>query len=333
MLELALLRREQEQQRTERSRIARVRWWTVIRCTAFVAKLLVIRRLNAYAELIKETINTHWRGYQLRASMKVYLQQMRYLQFSMRACVRMRKHICHYIYMPILWEVETAILADVIAMPKASVEEELEKHRAKSDLKAHLQKVRVFSDFRAAWQTSERIGPNPTRSSVMTQHTVHTVVSNACQFYNMAAKRTHGRRRSQGDWGMPHASESVSQPQTDRAVALHSRERASHPLMEVIDKYRLPSELRQSIVHKMLRESVDRWWLRYQEYKDQRETFKKLWQNWRLEICALGPHNRHVWPLCPAIPRLPSEITKVDEKWLHAQVHAALRQTQAGQLL
>lgn len=106
-----------------------------------------------------------------------------------------------------------------------------------------------------------------------------------------------------------------------------------NPLMVVIDKYRLCEQRRLSIVTTMLQENTKRWWIHYQDYKVQRKIFREAWQQWRLQVSALGPHHRNVWPMCPAIPRFPMELVKVDEKWLHAQVLIALRQTEAGQLL
>merc|ERR1719506_486490 len=75
--------------------------------------------------------------------------------------------------------------------------------------------------------------------------------------------------------------------------------RGGHPLMDVIEKYRLSQEQR---------------------------SFKTAMEAWFLEIAALGPHNRNDWPTVPAPPRCPSELMKIDDKWLRSQVLKELRQ-------
>jgi len=84
LLVVALMRKCEGEQRAQRSLNAFRTWCKILRPMRFVAVLYRRRRLNSLAEVVKDILNTSWRGYQLRASMKVYLQQMNFLQFSWR---------------------------------------------------------------------------------------------------------------------------------------------------------------------------------------------------------------------------------------------------------
>jgi hypothetical protein len=251
---------------------------------------------------------------------------MRFLQFGLRACVKQRNYIRQHIYLPWLWEIETVILAEVIAMPKQALEAEVDKHRNAWDLKSCIFEARQLSDLRSQWQTHSQL--SSLAGKVAQVGVENMTMQRAGRRGSVAGLRCSFPVQNAAPALSPRSRARVSAEETARKDA-----RTSHPLMEVIDKYRLPDELRNSIAKRMLRESVDRWWIRYQEYKEQLANFKILWQQWRLDVAALGPLNRHVWPLCPAIPAFPRELTKVDEKWLHSQVVAALRHTQAGKLL
>jgi len=345
LLEVTMARKAAEQEKAESARQARQRWWTLIRAIRFVGKLLLKKRRTASAELVKEMINDNWRGYQLRASMKTYLQRMKFLQFSMRACVKLRAHIRRTIYLPALWEVETTILAEVIAMPKSALEAEIENHRANCDLKARLHEAHHLSEVRSAWHAHVELTQLQNRSAMFhmsnTRSSMHAPrASCAGDVLLQLCANTGSLRHAPGSHA--HVSQRRLNPQatnvssTGKGLCIGEEgrgHRSVHPLMEVIEKYRLSQEHRDSIAQRMLRDGIERWWSRFHEYKHQQETFRKLWQSWRLEIAALGPHNRHVWPMVPVIPRFPHELTKIDEKWLHAQVLQGLRQTQAGRLL
>merc|ERR1719375_1772250 len=127
LLNASIRRKALEEEKAERSHKAWFKWWTMIRCLRFAAKMILIHRRNRYVEIIKDAIINHSQGYQLRYSMKMYLQRMKFLQFCMRTCTRLRKHLRQNLYMPTLWEVETTILAEVIGMPKSVADAEIEK--------------------------------------------------------------------------------------------------------------------------------------------------------------------------------------------------------------
>eukprot|EP00419_Tripos_fusus_P074346 CAMPEP_0172896768 /NCGR_PEP_ID=MMETSP1075-20121228/156159_1 /TAXON_ID=2916 /ORGANISM="Ceratium fusus, Strain PA161109" /LENGTH=212 /DNA_ID=CAMNT_0013752225 /DNA_START=239 /DNA_END=877 /DNA_ORIENTATION=- len=113
-----------------------------------------------------------------------------------------------------------------------------------------------------------------------------------------------------------------------RAAARHGlRPRATHPMMDAVDKHRLDNELRQQVVYDIFCESVERWWVRYENYKAEKVRFRHGWDDWRASVAALGPGQRAAWPSFPPIPRYPYEITTVDMQQLRKTVHSLLKPT------
>lgn len=291
-----------------------------------VAKFLAImyrkRRLNRYAEIIKDFINSSWRGYRMVASMKVYLQQMNFLQHAMRHSVIMRRHIKQFILLPTLWEVETMILGE-ISMPPAALKHEIDMHRAHWNYKQCMAEVRQLSNTRYEWSKHRK-------ANMDMGDRVQIFAQNERKHAPKKKKRvtvTEHRRRQAVAFHQETKKTAKGTGNTARAGLL------SHPMMALLDKYRLSKEVRNSIAESMLHENTSRWWTRYQEYKEECQVFQEEWRKWRLEVMALGKENKNSWPELPPIPRFPYELTKVDQKVLKSRVFAMLKEGEAGQLL
>merc|ERR1712203_251111 len=108
-----------------------------------------LKQKNALAEVIKNFIDATWRGYQVRASMKAFLHQVKVVQKAFRTSFKLRRFIRTYIYLPAVWEAETAILGGVVGIPKQALRLELEHHRTCWDLKARCREAQKMSDKRA----------------------------------------------------------------------------------------------------------------------------------------------------------------------------------------
>lgn len=103
--------------------------------------------------------------------------------------------------------------------------------------------------------------------------------------------------------------------------------------VDVLDKYRLPAEARSEVERQILRENVELWLTRFQEYKAGLKRFGQEWRRWRLETASLGPKRRDEWPTFPHIPYYPSQLAKVDHAAAHVMVHELLRHTEVGKAL
>lgn len=263
--------------------------------------------MNTCAEMIKDSVHTGWRGYRIRASMKDYLQKMKKLQSGMRNCIALRKHIREHILLPMVWEAETIILGEVVGMPHSVMEHELDVHRRAWDPKLRFIEARQMSHARYNWA-------NKTGNTGRRKSDASDMPSAATAF--------------------PGAKKLCSRTSRGRNSSLEKGpNRIAHPMMGLINQYRLSKDLRREVVEATLRENLDRWFLKYREYKEEGIRFQKNWANWRLEVQALGLANRSMWPPCPIFPIFPYELVKVDPKVLQARVKAALKRTAAGQLL
>lgn len=104
--------------------------------------------------------------------------------------------------------------------------------------------------------------------------------------------------------------------------------------MKVIDKYRLPQDIRQKILRKISNDNMNRWWDSYQVYLMQKQNFAKELELWMLNIQALGTIHKDSWPSMPQIPCYPYEAMKVDKTELRSMVLEKLKSSSAaGQLI
>mmetsp|Transcript_87171 Transcript_87171/g.164394 ORF Transcript_87171/g.164394 Transcript_87171/m.164394 type:complete len:876 (-) Transcript_87171:139-2766(-) len=318
------------------SRHAYFLWCHLLRVAKFIAIMYRKRRLNRYAEIIKELINASWRGYRMVASMKVYLQQMNFLQHAMRNCVVMRRHIKQFILLPTLWEVETMILGE-ISMPPAALKNEIDMHRQYWDYKQRMTEVRQLSNQRYEWNKyrkaklalGDRVEVYAQRQHIITPRKTKRALAKSEARKTLRDPRDMKRRQAV----LFDKSQKGPDNTSGGSGISGLRARLSHPMMALIEKYRLSKEVKNNIVESIMHENTERWWTRYKEYKAECDVFSKEWRKWRLEIMALGKENQSSWPELPPIPRYPYELTKVDHKLLKSRVFAMLKQSEAGQLL
>ena len=66
-----------------------------------------------------------------------------------------------------------------------------------------------------------------------------------------------------------------------------------------------------------LHQALDRWKRAYQKFKREQSKLNVLWQQWRLEIQALGKGQQEHWPAPPPYLEPPSELFRVDTKRLN----------------
>jgi len=232
---------------------------------------------------------------------------------ALKECVRSRMHIREHILLPMICQEETMTLPLVVGMPSADIERELEAHRKDWDPKQRFIEARKMSQARYDWtldlgqegrrRSKGANAPPPPGSSTIKLHRRH---SKRKTFF---AQRTGGVTIGQ--------------------VA----KRMGHPMMGLVNQYRLDEDDRATLVEENLRESTKRWFQKYGEYREQSVVFRRNWSQWLFETSALGPANRSDWPPVPMFATFPYELTKVDQKVLHAKVLSALKHTEAGQLL
>lgn len=335
-------------------------WCHVMRLIRFCVKLLRRTRLNGYAEMIKHLINTSWRGYQVRASMKTYLKQVKLLQMGFRAAVKLRRHIRQNIFLPMVWEAETTILGEVVGMPQAAVEQEIDMHRAIWDPRARMAEARNLSHHRFHWtvphsgrgqlakatsfasmsESEPRYGARYSSPRKLDQRKFESSPAKAAA--SKKVQRRESSTNSPRSAAQPKGDDNTHRRNSRRRgadfqgigrVSLSLMQRNSHPMMEVIDKYRLPNNAREQVVRSLLKANTERWYTKFKEYKQQHASFVKSWHTWRRNIKVLGPERRSSWPLVPLFPAYPCELLKVDEQALHAKVIWHMKQTEAGQLL
>eukprot|EP00747_Dinoflagellata_sp_TGD_P139076 gnl/TRDRNA2_/TRDRNA2_175856_c0_seq1.p2 gnl/TRDRNA2_/TRDRNA2_175856_c0~~gnl/TRDRNA2_/TRDRNA2_175856_c0_seq1.p2 ORF type:complete len:259 (+),score=44.95 gnl/TRDRNA2_/TRDRNA2_175856_c0_seq1:70-777(+) len=203
-------------------------------------------------------------------------------------------------------------------MPQDALLNELEVHRALLNLKRHQSdqhQYHSYKDFRAAREKEGRMG------------NIYHPTTNQIHGLTEGAFVTHrGDKRNR-----------VKQKQNPEVLANvlenSEKKRAWHPMMDVIEKYRLPQDVRVDIVRSVFKDKVERWWKRYKEYKLRKMEFAVEWQQWRVTITMHGKDRPEKWPKLPQIPRYPYEFTSVDPKMMRERVMAALRNTPAAQLL
>ena len=134
-------RRMQRDRLSCRSAHAFLMWCKLIRCLEFILRVQRHRRWNNAAELVKVFINSAWSGIHIRYSVKMYHKKVTLLQRAFKASARLRGTITQSIFMPSLWQIETAILGDLMALPRKVLQATLDQHCFVWDLSARLEEV------------------------------------------------------------------------------------------------------------------------------------------------------------------------------------------------
>lgn len=273
--------------------------------------------MNRKAEMMKDFINQAWRGYTIRKGMKDFLRAVRFLQRAMRSFIALKKFIMNHIIAPVYWEEETKVLAELVGMSPTNLSKELQEAAAEFDVPKKLIQVQILIDKRK-----------------------HIWAGQDVSQFTRKKRRRAGKLHQLGTKGLQHAATSQLGPQRldtscalDRDGTNHTvtspepsspktggRPRVQHPLMDLIGSYRMKAEFKEKILTKVISDSLKRWWDQYKKYKGRKVQFQIEWQQWRLDVMALGPYHRDSWPPHPAVPQYPYELTKVDRQWLREQV-------------
>lgn len=292
--------------------------------------------MNAHVELVKDAINTHWRGYKIRSALKGFIEKMKTLQKSMRFCVRLRRYIRDQIAMPMLWEIETEILGPVVGVPQQALEYELERHRFRWDPKQKFIEARRMTDLGHRWHALPFKADVPRHAGKVRMSTVSPAFDHGTLKATVVPSGVAGRRPGGLRTGKATARQSVqpAEKALDHARMKDKHDKhVSHPAMGLIEKYRLGKERKENLMTYALRENSDRFYHKYLEYKDQCKAIGRVWHMWVKDCRRIGPESRECWPPPPNIPLYPYELLKFDMKELRLQVLRELKKTAAGIVL
>lgn len=101
----------------------------------------------------------------------------------------------------------------------------------------------------------------------------------------------------------------------------------------VLDHYRLDLESRRNVVRLAFLQSLERWKNAHSAFKKEKKRLNVLWQQWRLEIQALGKTQKDHWPPPSSHVEPPSELFRVDTKKMTSLIVSGLAQTALGRSL
>lgn len=292
-------------------------WRNVLRVIKFYIRLRQRNRRNLQAELIKKLIDDVWRGYTIRVSVRGFLAKTRFLQRAIRACLKWREHVRYNIYLPSIWEMETQILGSLVGFPKGILNAETQAHRAAWDIKERVQEaLDLHHLLRLEWKRIACPISKQRRSSLLRKGVV---------------PQRQGLAKGALRDSVKSLQSIVSFSESGKATMLaHSKAPTSHPMMQTLEKYRLSTEVRHEVMNSMFRESIERWWKSYSEYKARVHEANKMWHDWRMEASFLGSHMRCAWPLAPPVPKQAQEVLHIEPLWLRTRVAAALKSNSAA---
>ncbi|CAJ1342966.1 unnamed protein product [Effrenium voratum] len=99
------------------------------------------------------------------------------------------------------------------------------------------------------------------------------------------------------------------------------------------DHYRLDIDTRRSVARTIFFQSLDRWKESNNKFAHERKRLNGLWQQWRLQVQALGPMQKEHWPPPPPHLDPPSEVYDVDTKKMKILIITGLAQSALGRSL
>lgn len=311
--------------RTTRSKAAWQRWDHLFVILKFLTRLMVRRKFNRAADAVKQFIESSWRGMHFRSKVGVYLTNVRLLQRSIRAAHRFRINCKLYIYAPYLWELETQLLGEKLKahLPKNYTKQKIQQHRQAWDFDG---RVRALQEMMKERQLKGLKGP-------MSEKKRQTLVVKA-----KAKPERERRRRGATRIGMYNERQVIF---TDLGEAVHAgagmpdrkQQQAWNVANHVLDHYRLDLESRRNVVRLSYQQALDRWKNSHHAWQKQQHRLNILWQQWRLEIQALGKAQQEHWPPPPPHIEPPAELFKVDTKKMTSLIIAGLAQTALGRSL
>lgn len=302
----------------ERRSLAQKNCGKLVYATRFIGKLLLQLRMHRSAALIVHFIQASWRGYSTRSNVKYYMRHIRLIQRSFRFACRIREYVCQYIILPSLWQVETELLGKTIKLPKVALANILEAQTRILDVQQRIVEVQQMSNWRRLFLMARPAQEGCPQEMA----SVHARCSNAEQMLQTAHQDILDSICRSRCCTVTSTGKAVPMPGAARQGL---RTRATHPMMDKVDKRRLPTELRQQVVRFIYRENRERFWVRYKHYKAEKLRFKQGWDNWRISATVLGPGQKAAWPPYPPLPRYPYEITTLNMQQLRKTVHSLLK--------
>ncbi|CAK9033829.1 unnamed protein product [Durusdinium trenchii] len=291
--------------RATRSKAAWQRWDHLMRIIKFITRLRVRFKFNRYADAIKQFIESSWRGMRFRSKVGVYLANVRVLQRAVRAAHRFRQNVKLYIFAPTLWELETQLLGQKLKahLPKDYTKQKVQQHRQAWDWEG---RVRALQEMSKERKIKGVKGPmDETRRQNMLAK----------------AKARSGERRRRGGvrigmYNERHVIFSELGEAISGTAADRKQQQAWKVANNVLDHYRLDAETRKSVVKNSFHHALERWKIAHVAFKKEQKRLNVLWQQWRLEIQALGKMQKEHWPKPPPYVEPPTELFKVDTKKL-----------------
>lgn len=273
-------------------------WFTVVRCMCFITRLKIKCRLSRRIELCKLFIRESWRGFEVRRGVRLFFQQLAFLQRGLRACVKFRDAMCRYIYMPAVWVIETETIAQLTGIvAQRVVDSEILKHRSRWEYQACLKEVKRMSDLRVTFSLAARR---------KTRLQFKRVTS-----YGIKTERTPG---------LP-CMDHLGHCMTRREL-----EEGPKSFFATLDRSRLPEDQRDQLLRSLYRDGQARWFASYRRYQSSLKQFRFDAWRWRVEAAALGPAFRSSWPAPPEpVPPLQEDImlfvdTERVRKWILASL-------------
>lgn len=296
-------------------------WKKALLPMLFMGKLREARKRRHCIELVKVFIEAAWKGMQFKKNMRAFLNNIRFLQRAARAALKFRSGTRQFVYHPYLWEVETQILSEKLGdtLPHGMTKKKITSHRNHWNLEMRLQELRNISTQRVGFHFGNPDGPRGRRRA---QEPLGR---------RGAGRKGHRMALRSDVWHAAIFSEigEAVQPNFDAKTEPQWILAAT----QMLDKFRLDVEDRQRILRVMLRGNVEKWWQAHLEYKQRKTQFSTAWQQWRVEVQALGPAARDAWPPMPAIPRMATLMLDTDVAKLRSMVVDRLSQTEMGQQL
>jgi len=294
-------------------------WRKLGKCLQFVVRLIRKRRKSKQMEVVKIFIQGAWRGYQIRAGVKIYFQQLIFLQRGLRACMKYREKVCRYVYLPTVWQIETETVAQITGMATPRlVDEEVKQHRLNWDLPTCLREIKKVSELRMAYSLSNR-------------RKARLVYQNSADQLRPDSEMSFSKMMTvKNPAGLPQVNQQgkcyrLSDDNNTRKRMDSIGSTQAKSFFSAMDKYRLNDEQRRRHVRGIFQSAMNKWYHSYCWYRQKNAEFQEKSRQWRFEAVAMGAANRKNWPPMPELPPpSPNEILKVDTERVHKSIMTLL---------
>lgn len=311
-------------------------------------RMLVPIQHNRYADMIKDFINQSWRGYEICRGVKRYLHNVHLIQRALTQSIVLKQLIRDCVLNATFWEIESTCLAELVGMPAEDLKAEIQYHFQQVGLEQRIKEAQTMLNWRdRIWRGEVKFIEAQTflqkAQSFYRSVTVKNIKPDSPS-KNSPAKMQHAKSpKDRKDLPQRHGAEPPSE-QRWRGSKESSDERPRdlkasrsdynrHPMMDVINKYRVPAEERAKILETAYQDGITRWSFQNSRYKERMQFWKREWDQWLMDISALGRHNRELWPNPPVAPSSPSELLRCDKEWFRKEILYELKRSEAGKLL